>query len=88
VLRSLTSDGKIVIAGDSEQLAPILAAQYPILKTGSLFGSVLDSLMYLSKKVDQEALDSQSTQATIGSSQGMEGEWSQSVIIQLTENFR
>jgi hypothetical protein len=46
VVRSLSSNGRIVIAGDSEQLAPILSAQYPQLKSNALFGSVLDCLMF------------------------------------------
>lgn len=46
VLRSLSPNGRIVIAGDSEQLAPILSAQYPQLQSNALFGSVLDCLMF------------------------------------------
>ena len=44
VLRSLSSTGRVVVSGDSEQLRPILNAQYPQLKR-PLFGSILDCLM-------------------------------------------
>ncbi|KAK1230547.1 hypothetical protein PQX77_006347 [Marasmius sp. AFHP31] len=46
VLRALSSTGKVVVAGDQEQLSPILTAQYPSLKSGPLFGSVLDRLWF------------------------------------------
>ncbi|KAJ7503041.1 hypothetical protein B0H11DRAFT_1906826 [Mycena galericulata] len=59
VLRSLSLTGRIVIAGDSEQLAPILTAQYPQLKSRLLFGSILDCLMHLSKLPGPRRDDSQ-----------------------------
>ena len=87
VLRSLSEKGRIIIAGDSEQLAPILSAQYPILRRHALFGSVLDCLM--------------SSQPSVGSGVGegvrppspsagddLEPSSSQGTIVQLTENFR
>ncbi|KAF9486003.1 hypothetical protein BDN70DRAFT_794739 [Pholiota conissans] len=77
VLRSLAIQGRIIIAGDSEQLAPILTAQYPQSKSGSLFGSVLDCFRFahLHSKVSesQEEADVPASQSTI---------------VQLTENFR
>jgi len=84
VLRSLASDGRIIIAGDSEQLAPILSAQYPLLKTHALFGSVLDCLMFgRSWNRADKALP-------VSPTEGDESEptMSQGSIIQLTENFR
>lgn len=85
VIRSLSPNGRIVIAGDSEQLAPILSGQYPQLKSNALFGSVLDCLMFSTAQslrnhdqlmppspspVDDEVVSSHET------------------IVQLTENFR
>jgi hypothetical protein len=58
ILRFLAPCGRIIIAGDSEQLAPILSAQYAILKSHSLFASVLDCLMFSrSRSEDQEPID-------------------------------
>lgn len=96
VLRSLADDGSVVIAGDSEQLAPILTAQYPRLKT-PLFGSVLDCLMQLSRNAKllggehsfsstgsrTPAVDSRDTSFTMS-----HGTSQESTVIQLTENFR
>ena len=81
VLRSLHDSGRIIIAGDSEQLAPILSAHYPRLKSNMIFGSVLDCLMFTRymprpSKGQDNAEESQETQGT------------QSTIVQLTENFR
>ncbi|KAJ3499450.1 hypothetical protein NLJ89_g10100 [Agrocybe chaxingu] len=81
VLRCLSDEGRIIIAGDSEQLAPILSAQYPLLKFHSLFGSVLDCLMF-SRPSEKARPPSPSP--------GADGEpaSSQGTIVQLTENFR
>jgi hypothetical protein len=87
VLRSLSPPGRIVIAGDSEQLAPILTAQYPQLKSRLLFGSILDCLMHLSKlpppsrKESQPPLSPTLSEYSVASS-------SQGTVVQLTENFR
>ena len=83
VIRSLSPQGRIIIAGDSEQLAPILSAQYPLLKSHALFGSVLDCLMH-SKPVHDDSAHPTSQ----GLVEAIEGGASQSSIIQLTENFR
>lgn len=85
VLRSLAPTGKIVVAGDSEQLAPILTAQYPTLKTGSLFGSILDCLMYWSTVSNPKSGISTRSHSP---DRDVETAWSQSTIVQLTENFR
>jgi len=82
VLRSLRSCGRIIIAGDSEQLAPILSAQYPLLKAHALFGSILDCLMFprtIGGELQPVAgyYDSQDSVSP-----------SESTVIQLTENFR
>ncbi|TDL18051.1 P-loop containing nucleoside triphosphate hydrolase protein [Rickenella mellea] len=80
VLRSLRSGGKVVVAGDSEQLAPILTAQYPRLDS-RLFGSILDCLMYTA--VQPNAQDGMRPPSPAFS------ETSEiSTIVQLTENFR
>ncbi|KAJ6589935.1 hypothetical protein DFH09DRAFT_219264 [Mycena vulgaris] len=87
VLRSLSSAGRIVIAGDSEQLAPILTAQYPQLKSRLLFGSILDCLMHLSKLPGPSRRDSQPPPSPT-LSEYSEMSSSQGTVIQLTENFR
>ncbi|KAJ7647709.1 hypothetical protein FB45DRAFT_987359 [Roridomyces roridus] len=87
VLRSLSSSGRIVVAGDSEQLAPILTAQYPQLKSRLLFGSILDCLMHLSKLPSPSRKESQPPLSpTLSDYSGMSS--SQGTIVQLTENFR
>lgn len=72
------------MAGDSEQLAPILTAQYPQLKTGALFGSVLDCLMFWSERPTGTVHSTRPSSPTF--SDGDYG--SQDTIVQLTENFR
>ncbi|CAK5281681.1 unnamed protein product [Mycena citricolor] len=73
VLKNLSAEGRVILAGDSEQLAPILAAEYSQLSTRPLFGSILDCLMHLSKRVPVQDTEVMSSQGTI---------------VQLTENFR
>jgi hypothetical protein len=96
VLRSLLPSGKILIAGDSLQLAPILTAQYPRLKS-RLFGSILDCLMDLSgpshndSEVDGDVTSAPLTRSSSHTTELLEtsSESSQiSTIVQLTENFR
>lgn len=86
MLRSLTVEGRIIFAGDSEQLAPILSAQYPQLKFSSLFGSVLDCLMFFSDPIRRE--DSQVLQASQEEGSEFPASQSQNAVVQLTENFR
>ncbi|KAJ7496852.1 hypothetical protein FB451DRAFT_1209000 [Mycena latifolia] len=87
VLRSLSPTGRIVIAGDSEQLAPILTAQYPQLKSRLLFGSILDCLMHLSKLPAPSRRDSEPPPSpTLSNYSGASS--SQGTVVQLTENFR
>ncbi|KJA28890.1 hypothetical protein HYPSUDRAFT_1082968 [Hypholoma sublateritium FD-334 SS-4] len=86
VLRSLTVEGRIIFAGDSEQLAPILSAQYPQLKFSSLFGSVLDCLMFSSNPISRE--NSQVLQASQDEGSEFQASQSQNTVVQLTENFR
>lgn len=89
VLRSLTSTGRIIVAGDSEQLAPILTAQYPRLKS-RLFGSILDCLMDLSNEsLDDHDPDTAPVTRSASPTEFSEISPSQmSTIVQLTENFR
>ncbi|KAJ7287131.1 P-loop containing nucleoside triphosphate hydrolase protein [Mycena rebaudengoi] len=87
VLRSLAPAGRIVIAGDSEQLAPILTAQYPQLKSRLLFGSILDCLMHASKLPGPGRKDSQPPPSPTLSEFSVASS-SQGTIVQLTENFR
>jgi ATP-dependent exoDNAse (exonuclease V) alpha subunit len=86
-MRSLSPDGRIILAGDSEQLAPILAAQYPKLGT-RLFGSILDRIMHLATYQDTNA-PSAEVESVIPSEDTEDLSLSQSsAIVQLTENFR
>jgi hypothetical protein len=85
VLRSLSPRGRIVVSGDSEQLAPILSAQYPTLDT-RIFGSILDCLMYSSRVVGED--DDESVPVDSISKEDGPLLPSQSEVVQLTENFR
>jgi ATP-dependent exoDNAse (exonuclease V) alpha subunit len=90
-LRALQQDGRIVIAGDSEQLAPILAAQYPETDA-CLFGSVLDVVMHRSMSSAERAQTSTAKTVHKNKPVGREGsgltQSQESTIVQLTENFR
>ncbi|KAF7428775.1 hypothetical protein PC9H_008007 [Pleurotus ostreatus] len=79
VLGALKPDGKMIFAGDSEQLAPILTGSYPIAMK-RLFGSVLDYLMRPPAPTAYDGEGPSSQGSLEGSSQGS--------IVQLTENFR
>lgn len=85
VLRSLRPSSRIIIAGDSEQLSPILAVKYPLLKSGPLFGSILDSLMFVSRPTRAEIIDTRPSSPLPDDASEMS---SQGTIVQLTENFR
>ncbi|KAJ4483538.1 hypothetical protein J3R30DRAFT_3731697 [Lentinula aciculospora] len=85
VLRSLRPYSRIIIAGDSEQLSPILAVKYHQLKSGPLFGSILDTLMYVSRPSRIEPRDTRPSSPVPDDASDMS---SQSTIVQLTENFR
>ncbi|PPQ97003.1 hypothetical protein CVT26_006447 [Gymnopilus dilepis] len=80
VTRSLSPLARIVITGDSEQLAPILSGRYPTMKTPALFGSLLDCLMR-SYSVDGSTSFPSSSQSSVvaGTSRGG--------MIQLIDNF-
>lgn len=84
-MRSLSPVGRLIVAGDSEQLAPILSAQYPQLQEYCLFGSVLDSLMYARESKEERRLTARALEVA-GSSDDMMA--SQGTVVQLTENFR
>ncbi|KAJ7072183.1 hypothetical protein C8F01DRAFT_1243260 [Mycena amicta] len=81
VLRNLRPQGRIVVAGDSEQLAPILTAAYP---NQFLFGSILDCLMHFSKLPGPNRRTSQPPSSPTASDYSA----SSDTIVQLTENFR
>ncbi|KAF5355004.1 hypothetical protein D9756_005484 [Leucocoprinus leucothites] len=93
VMRALSPSSRLIVAGDSEQLAPILSAQYPQLQEQCLFGSVLDSLMHaretkVESKVEKAKATTTTTRAleVVGSSDDVLA--SQGTVVQLTENFR
>lgn len=79
VLGALKPDGKMIFAGDSEQLAPILTGSYPMAMK-RLFGSVLDYVMRPPAPAPYDGEGPSSQGSLEGSSQGS--------IVQLTENFR
>ena len=85
VLRALSSSagiwgGKVVVAGDKEQLAPIFSGKYPELGGGQppLFGSILDCLMRSDEWED--GLHSPSVTTPEDENPG--------TVVQLLENFR
>ena len=78
VLKNLRSNGRVIVAGDSEQLAPILASDYPQVGP-RLFGSILDALMPL-------AIQSNDAKTSVHGS--LTDATDLSIVIQLTENFR
>lgn len=82
-LRSLGPAGRVVVAGDSEQLAPIFAAQYPEIPV-KLFGSILDCVMARSQPNSEE--DGAMPEATVEDSQTTASQ--DTTVVQLTENFR
>jgi ATP-dependent exoDNAse (exonuclease V) alpha subunit len=90
-LRALRPNGRIVIAGDSEQLAPILAAQYPETDA-CLFGSVLDVVMHRSMSSAERAENTTAKATHKNKPVSREGssltQSQESTIVQLTENFR
>ena len=70
------------MAGDSEQLAPILTSHYP-QSEHRLFGSILDSLMNIADATEDDG------DIFIDTDLSSFSETSQvSTIVQLTENFR
>ncbi|KAF8070719.1 hypothetical protein FPV67DRAFT_1624405 [Lyophyllum atratum] len=83
VIRALRTTGRIIIAGDSEQLAPIMSAQYPQTKMRPLFGSVLDCLMNAPQTPPMSQPDNSDN-----SQCSMTSEAPSSNVVQLTENFR
>jgi ATP-dependent exoDNAse (exonuclease V) alpha subunit len=85
VLRALRPGGRIVIAGDSEQLAPIRAGAYPAADA-PLFGSVLDVVMHRSLSPRERAAAPR-PQPLARAGSGITAS-QESTIVQLTENFR
>lgn len=88
VVRSLSPNGRIVIAGDSEQLAPILSGQYPQLKSNALFGSVLDCLMFSRTAQASTSRDGDQPMPPSPSPADEEIPLCNDTVVQLTENFR
>ncbi|KAF7315521.1 AAA-12 domain-containing protein [Mycena indigotica] len=78
ILRNLGPQGRIVAAGDSHQLAPILKGVYP---NHFLFGSVLDCLMQSSDLLANSSSDMGVSDSALESD-------SEGPVVQLTENFR
>ena len=88
VMGALSPVGRLVVAGDSEQLAPILSAQYPHSREQCLFGSILDLLMQgREPKIGKDAvIPASRASESVGSSDDLL--MPQGTVIQLTENFR
>lgn len=90
VMRMMKSDGKLVVAGDDEQLAPIFSAEYPETE-GRLFGSVLDRLMSANRPSTSEGKHDDfelPVPSSPGSDTMMSTQGSLSTVVQLLENFR
>jgi hypothetical protein len=79
VIRWLSETGKLVLAGDHQQLAPILSATYPDPDTLPLFGSVLDLVMGKKNRPELSLADTME--------QSYETQY-KGAIVQLLENFR
>ena len=97
VIRFLSDRGKLVLAGDHQQLAPILGISYPELEgpewdgseweeTLPLFGSILDALMSGRRELRQTPLGTGRNCADSTDSQ--ETEESDGTVVQLLENWR
>ncbi|KAL5512604.1 hypothetical protein ACEPAG_3257 [Sanghuangporus baumii] len=84
VLKSLESGGRVIVAGDSEQLAPILTTRYPQVES-RLFGSILDCLM---ANTGDEELSKAISEPEVTASLSYHDHGTVSTIVQLTENFR
>lgn len=78
VLASLREGGKLVVAGDHEQLAPIFASIYP---SGPLTGSILD-LLVSRKDIEGKEYDEEDGSAPPSQVSAP------STVVQLSENFR
>lgn len=85
VFRSIGNNGRVIIAGDTEQLAPILAAQYPLLNI-PLFGSILDSVMSVSNFC-RSHFNSSTGQRTAREEADLPLD-KHALVVQLVENFR
>jgi len=92
VIRFLSDKGKLVLAGDHEQLAPILGASYPEQEspgseeTRPLFGSILDTLMSGRPELGRTPLGTGRNRADSTDSQVTEE--SDGTVVQLLENWR
>lgn len=82
VIRWLAENGKIVLAGDHQQLAPILGTEYPESEEKlPLFGSVLDLLMGGKRRKGLKIAN------TLPTGVSQEEDHS-AAVVQLLENFR
>lgn len=72
------------MAGDMEQLAPIVSAKYPKLRGRPMFGSVLDCVVAKPNLVDTDEVETDEDEAV----EAAHSLQSQDSIVQLTENFR
>jgi hypothetical protein len=87
VVRFLSDRGKLVLAGDHQQLAPIMGASYPESEgTPPLFGSVLDTLMSGRRELRRAPLGTGRNRA--GSTDSQMTEESDDTVVQLLENWR
>ena len=87
VIRFLSDRGKLVLAGDHQQLAPILGTSYPESEgTPPLFGSVLDTLMSGRRELRRVPLGTGRNRADSTDSQVTEE--SDDTVVQLLENWR
>ena len=97
VIRFLSDNGKLVLAGDHEQLAPILSASYLELESPGpecpeweearpLFGSILDTLMSNRPELRRARLGTGRKRADSTDSQVTEE--SDGTVVQLLENWR
>jgi len=84
VIRFLSERGKLVLAGDHEQLAPILGTSYPESEgTPPLFGSILDTLMSGRRELRHAPLGNRADSTDEQTTDESDG-----TVVQLLENWR
>jgi hypothetical protein len=84
VIRFLSERGKLVLAGDHQQLAPILGTSYPESEgTPPLFGSILDTLMSGRRELRHAPLGNRADSTDEQTTDESDG-----TVVQLLENWR
>jgi hypothetical protein len=83
VIRFLSERGKLVLAGDHQQLAPILGTYPESQGTPPLFGSILDTLMSGHRELRRAPLGNRADSTDAQTTEESDG-----MVVQLVENWR